>query len=546
LSQNRNGGQEWWRDAVVYQVYLRSFADGNGDGTGDIAGLRSRLPYLETLGVDAIWVNPWYESPLNDGGYDVADYRKISPLFGTLDEAELLIAEAHEHGLRILVDLVPNHTSSEHRWFQEALSSEPDSPARDRYHFLRGAGPDGSAPPNDWRSVFGGPAWSRVPDGEWYLHLFDVTQPDLNWDNREVRDEFRSILRFWLDLGADGFRVDVAHSLAKDPSYADLGEQTHELDATPHTEHHPFWDRPELHEIVREWRHVLNGYNDRMMVAEAWLPSWDRMVDYLRPGEYHQAFDFLFLQAPWDATAMSEAIEEALTTSATVQSKPSWVLSNHDVVRHATRYGLPQDLDAKEWLLDGERSLLDESRGLLRARAAALMMLALPGAVYLYQGEELGLPEVHDLPFDVLQDPVWEDSRHSQKGRDGCRVPIPWKTDGPSFGFGDGGSWLPQPEDWGRRSVEAQEGVAGSTLQLYREAIRLRRGRLRAGNRFIWVERTDDVVAFERSGGIECVINFGPDPLPLPDGEVLLASGDLIGGSLPTDTAAWIARRSDD
>lgn len=545
LSKRGTGGQKWWRDAVVYQVYLRSFADGNGDGAGDIAGLRSRLPYLKTLGVDAIWINPWYESPLNDGGYDVADYRRIHPLFGTLEEAKLLIAEVHQHGLRILVDLVPNHTSSEHRWFREALAAEPASPARNRYHFLPGTGPDGSAPPNDWLSVFGGPAWSRVADGEWYLHLFDVTQPDLNWENGDVRDEFKSILRFWLDLGADGFRVDVAHALAKDPAYPDLGEQNPELDATPHSEHHPFWDRPELHGIVREWRRVLDEYEGRMMVAEAWLPSWERMVDYLRPGEYHQAFDFLFLQAPWEAGAMSEAIDEALTSSATVGSKPSWVLSNHDVVRHVTRYGLPKDVDSRDWLLEGDRSLLDEDTGLRRARAAALMMLALPGSVYLYQGEELGLPEVHDLPFEVLQDPIWTDSRHGHKGRDGCRVPIPWETTGPSFGFGEGGSWLPQPNDWGSRSVEAQEGFEGSTLQLYKKAVRLRTELVQAYDRFDWVEMGADVVAFERSGGFMCLVNFGPEPLPLPAAEMLLASDELMSGSLPTDTAVWIRIAAD-
>ena len=312
MTENRH----WWRDAVVYQVYLRSFADGDGDGTGDIIGLRSRLPCLRDLGVDAIWVNPWYESPLRDGGYDVSDYRSIHPLFGTLEEARRMISKAHDLGLRVLVDLVPNHTSSEHRWFVEAVESARGSAERERYHFLDGRGSDGSKPPNNWRSVFGGPAWTRLEDGQWYLHLFDESQPDLNWTNPEVRSEFEDILRFWLDLGADGFRVDVAHALAKEPGYPDASGTRKELLETAHPEGHPAWDRPELHEIVREWRAVLDDYGDRVMIAEAWLPNWNRFAKYLRPDEYHQAFDFLFLQAPWDAKSMWAAIHEAVTEPA--------------------------------------------------------------------------------------------------------------------------------------------------------------------------------------------------------------------------------------
>lgn len=364
----------WWRRGVVYQVYLRSFADGNGDGTGDIAGLRSRLPYLRSLGVDALWINPWYQSPLNDGGYDVADYRKIDPRFGTLSEATGLIEEANRLGLKVLVDLVPNHTSSTHVWFQDALSSPSGSPARDRYHFRPGSGTDGTEPPNDWKSVFGGPAWSPVPDGEWYLHLFDETQPDLNWANPEVRAEFGEIIRFWLERGASGFRVDVAHGLAKDPGYPDVGDEEESLLMAHDGGSHPFWDRPELHEVVREWRAILDEYPDSVMVAEAWVTSWNRMARYLRPDEYHQAFDFQFLQTPWNADQMREAIDDALTGAGTVGALPTWVLSNHDVVRHSTRYGLPQELDARVWLLDGDRSLLDPGLGMRRARAAALLI----------------------------------------------------------------------------------------------------------------------------------------------------------------------------
>jgi alpha-glucosidase len=526
--------KDWWRDAVVYQVYLRSFADGNGDATGDIAGLRSRLGYLEELGVDAIWVNPWYESPLNDGGYDVADYRSIHPLFGTLDEARYLIKEASDRGLRLLVDLVPNHTSSEHAWFQAALDSPPGSAERNRYHFRQGRGSHGRNPPNDWESVFGGPAWSRVPDGEWYLHLFDPTQPDLNWSNPDVRSEFRDILRFWLDMGVSGFRVDVAHGKSKHPDYPDVGEILEDIDVGGE---HPAWDRPELHEIVREWREVLDEYPGTLMVAEAWVANWTRLVRYLRADEYHQVFDFLFLESPWDAGQLRMRIEEAIRTTSTVEASPTWVLSNHDVVRHATRYGLPQDVDASEWLLEGDRSILDEELGLRRARAATLMVMALPGSLYLYQGEELGLHEVYDLPFDVLDDPTWERSGQTKKGRDGSRVPIPWTRDGSSFGFGSGGSWLPQPDDWGNLSVEAQRNMQGSTLELYKQAIELRR-RLLQGEPFEWQRWSSDVIAFSR-GRVTCAVNLGDRPVSLPPGEVLLASDGPHDGLSP-DTAVWM------
>ena len=348
----------WWRSAVVYQVYLRSFADGDGDGTGDIAGLRSRLPYIRSLGVDAIWINPWYVSPLNDGGYDVADYRTIDPRFGTLEEAIGLIGEAKGLGLRVLLDLVPNHTSTDHVWFQEALASAPGSRARTRYHFRPGRGSDGAEPPTDWISVFGGRTWSRVGDGEWYLHLFDSTQPDLNWANPEVRAEFVDIIRFWLDRGASGFRVDVANGLEKDPTYPDFGA-VEKPKGIPGGDHHPYSDRDPIHEIVREWRSVVDEYPDAILVAEAWVENWDRLARYLRPDEYHQAFNFEFMESPWEEEAMRSAISTAVPASAAVGAVPTWVLSNHDIVRQVTRYGLPQTLDARDWLLDGDRGLFD-------------------------------------------------------------------------------------------------------------------------------------------------------------------------------------------
>lgn len=527
----------WWRDAIVYQVYLRSFADSDGDGTGDIPGLCSRLDYLHALGVDAIWVNPWYVSPLDDGGYDVADYRQIHPLFGDLNDVHELIEETRARGTELLVDLVPNHTSSEHEWFQEALRAPNGSPQRSRYHFRPGRGRAGELPPNDWQSVFGGPAWTRAPDGDWYLHLFDVSQPDLNWSNAEVRAEFADILRYWLELGVSGFRVDVAHGMAKHPDYPDVSGSTDHLDPVWRDGVHPFWDRPEVHEIVREWRSVVDEY-EGVLVAEAWVADWGRLADYLRPGEYHQAFDFLFLKSPWDLHSIKRQIDDAVTATSALGASPTWVLSNHDVVRHTTRYGLPPGVDPALWLLDGDRDLLDEGLGIRRARAATLLVMALPGSVYLYQGEELGLPEVFDLPFETLDDPVWARSGHTRKGRDGCRVPVPWRREGPSLGFGDDAAWLPQPGAWAELSVEAQEHDPASTLNLYREAIRLRRRYLRGTSGFEWTECGDDVLGFRR-GGLVCIVNFGSEPHPVPAGKLILASEPSRDQVLP-DSAIWL------
>ena len=525
----------------MYQIYVRSFADGNGDGTGDIAGMRSRLGYLRQLGVDAVWINPWYRSPLRDGGYDVADYREINDRFGTTAEAEAFIDDAAEHGIRVLVDLVPNHTSSDHVWFVEALASPAGSDARARYHFLDGRGPGGAEAPNDWQSVFGGSAWSRVADGQWYLHLFDESQPDVNWDHPDVADEFDAVMRFWLDRGAAGFRIDVAHALTKAPGYPDAGLDVNDgkgtLDAVP------YLDRDDLHPIVRRWRRVLDEYDDRMMVAEAWVAAGRRPL-YLRPDEYHQAFDFDLLAAPWDAKQFRGIIDDSLRAAEAVGSNSTWVLSNHDVVRHATRYGLPAGVEPARWLLDGPHDLLDAERGARRARAAALLTLALPGSVYVYQGDELGLPEAWELPLDVLDDPIWHDSDHSVKGRDGCRVPIPWEPTGPSLGFGEGGTWLPQPPEFAGLAAGAQETDPNSTLLLYRHAIALRRERLRSGAGLdaglVWLDVGADVVAFGQADSIRCVVNMGDEPVTLPDGVVLLASGPIAGDQLPPDTAVWL------
>ncbi len=529
----------WWRHAITYQIYIRSFADGNGDGTGDIAGIRSRLPYLASLGIDAIWINPWFPSPLNDGGYDVADYRDINPLFGTLEEADLLIAEARQLGIRLVVDLVPNHTSSEHEWFRAALASSAGSPERGRYIFRDGRGPGGGQPPTNWRSVFGGSTWTRVPDGQWYLHLFDPSQPDLDWANPDVRKEFRDILRFWLDRGAVGFRVDVAHGLAKDQDFPDIPEPEDFDHKARDGAEHPHWDRDDVHDIIRGWRSVLDEYDDTVMVAEAWVENWDRLARYLRPDEFHQVFDFEFLESEWDASTLKDAIEHSLAGAGSVGTVPTWVLSNHDVVRHATRYGLPQGVASKPWLLQGDRDDLDPEKGLRRARAGALLMFALPGSVYLYQGEELGLPEVHDLAAEVLDDPVWHQSNHTEKGRDGCRVPIPWTEDPASCGFGANGSWLPQPAGWGSFAVSTQDAVPGSTLELYRTAIALRRTLLLDHEEIQWIDMGDDILAFRR-GEVTCVVNLSDAPIEVPDRPVLLASADLPGRMLGVDDAVWL------
>ncbi|MGC9378375.1 glycoside hydrolase family 13 protein [Streptomyces sp. MH13] len=536
----------WWRQAVIYQVYPRSFADADGDGLGDLRGITQRLTHLAALGVDALWLSPFYPSELADGGYDVDDYRDVDPRLGSLDDFDAMAAEAHRLGLKVIVDLVPNHTSHRHAWFREALNAGPGSPARDRYVFRDGRGERGELPPTDWQSVFGGSAWKRVPDGQWYLHLFTPEQPDLNWENEQVRADFRTTLKFWSDRGVDGFRVDVAHALVKDLTepLRDLGSPELSSEAAlaefaPGT--HPFYDRDDVHEVYRDWRKILDAYTPpRMAVAEAWVPGARRAL-YARPDELGQAFNFEYLQAGWDAAELREVITGSLADAHAAGASATWVLSNHDVVRHATRLVLPPGTDTDAWLLSGGHApAVDERAGLRRARAATLLMLALPGSAYVYQGEELGLPEVADLPTEVLQDPIWEQTGHVRKGRDGCRVPLPWTTDGPSYGFGAGAAWLPQPPGFAAYAVEAQDGVAGSTLELYRTALRLRR-KLLDGESLTW---SDDVPAgvlrFDRSDSWRCVTNLSGTTVDLPAGEVLLSSAPLDGGRLGPDTTVWL------
>jgi alpha-glucosidase len=529
---------DWWRTAVVYQVYVRSFADADGDGLGDLRGLLKRFDHLADLGVDAIWLNPFYPSPLRDGGYDIVDHQAVDQHLGTLADFDELVAHAHERDIKVIVDVVPNHTSDEHPWFRAALAAGPGSAARDRYIFRDGIG---DAPPSDWRSHFGGSAWERVADGQWYCHLFSNDQPDLNWTNPEVRDYFRDTLRFWADRGVDGFRIDVAHSLAKDLSEP-LRSQPHLDTRLPLDGSDPLYDREEVHIIYREWRHVFDEYDPpRMAVAETWYPTNDRTYLYARPTELGQVFDFSLLKTPWKRDALHLVIERSLHHQRATGGGLTWVLSSHDVPRHASRLALAADVDLDAWLVSGGTApQIDPAVARRRARAAALMMLALPGSAYLFQGEELGLLEVADLDAAALQDPIWQRTAGRQKGRDGCRVPLPWARTGPSFGFGPGGAWLPQPPSFGEQSVEAQDGEPDSTLTLYRAALRLRRRHQEADDELTWCSDDHRLLHFSRSNGWQCLVNFGAEPVALPRGRVLLTTAPLDVDGLPTDAAAWI------
>lgn len=559
------GGQEWWRTSAVYQVYPRSWADSNGDGVGDLPGITAKLPYLRDLGVDALWISPFYTSPMADAGYDVADYRDIDPLFGTLADADKLIARAHELDLRVIVDLVPNHSSDEHEWFKAALAAGPGSPERERYLFRDGKGENGELPPNDWQAIFGGNAWTRVSDADgnpeqWYLHLFDPKQPDFNWNNPEVRDEFVSILTFWLDRGVDGFRVDVAHSLIKAdglPDHAAHAQMAGTGDAS-HDNGGPMWDQEGVHEIYRAWRELLDSYNprdtegydsaaDRAMCAEAWVSPPERLARYVRPDEFHQAFNFAFLETPWRAADLHESITSSYRSNDSVGAPTTWVLSNHDVVRHATRLALPVGQPRPNGIR-AEDPQPDAALGLRRALAATALELALPGGAYLYQGEELGLPDHTTMPDEARQDPTWERSEHTEAGRDGCRVPMPWVKDAPSFGFGPSeATWLPQPEVYGDLAVDQQDGVAGSTLEFYRRMLRERHARELGSGSLTWVEGAgDDVVAFVNSrDGHEdlwVVTNFG-EPVALPDDAfVVLSSGEADSLTVERDVTVWFTR----
>ncbi|MCV7677927.1 alpha-amylase family glycosyl hydrolase [Micrococcus luteus] len=584
----------WWVDAVIYQVYPRSFADADGDGMGDLRGVTSRLDYLAQLGVDAIWLSPFYLSPQHDAGYDVADYRAVDPRFGTLADADEMIAAAHEAGIRVVVDLVPNHTSSEHAWFQAALAAGPGSPERARYHFAAGRGEHGELPPNNWESTFGGGAWTRVTEadgtpGQWYLHLFDTTQPDLNWENEEVREEFRSILRFWLDRGVDGFRVDVAHGLIKQPGYPDAEHSRMGMvtdageDADPTFDPDtfepltPFMDQDRVHEVYRDWRRVLDSYDhEPMMVAEAWVAPLSRMFRYVRPGEMHQTFNFTYLMAGWDAASLTHAIDRSFEQAGRVGAPNTWVLSNHDTVRHASRYGLA-DPSSYPAGITAEDEQPDEAVGRRRARAAAMVELGLPGSAYIYQGDELGLPEHTTLAAEHRQDPYFFRTDGKEPGRDGCRIPLPWAADEPSYGFstpadddgpasaaeGVAAPWLPQPASFRALAADRQVGVEGSVFELYRRLLQIR-GELDLGTgTFAWSEHHDPtrgVLAFTvTSGGgrhlgsgepipartVLVMANLSTEPVDLPANHsralFSLEEAEAVqDGRLAHDAAAWL------
>lgn len=543
-------GQEWWRTAVIYQVYPRSFSDSDGDGMGDLPGITARLDSLADLGVDAIWLSPFYRSPQNDAGYDVADYCDVDPLFGTLADFDALRAKATELGLRLIVDIVPNHSSSAHPWFQAALRSAPGSAERNHYLFRDGRGADGELPPNNWKSVFGGDAWTRVTEadgtpGQWYLHLFDTSQPDFDWNDDWVRARFLEVLRFWLDRGVDGFRVDVAHGLIKKaglPDYvppADSGSMGggQEEGETP-----PYWAQEGVHEIYRSWREVLESYaGDRILVAEAWVEPLSKLADWVRPDEMQQAFNFSYLESGWSATSIRRVIDGSIEIFSSVGAPSTWVLSNHDVVRHASRLALTADNPQGAGIGPKSPGLPDRATGLARARAASALMLALPGSAYLYQGEELGLPEAIDLPDEARQDPTWFRTDGERYGRDGCRVPLPWEAALPAYGFSEtGASWLPQPSDWAPYARDAQEGVASSTLELYRLALQTRAEFDLGSGTVEWLTGYGpEVVAF-RNGEVTVIANTGSVPVELPIAEELLATEPLDGAALPGDATVWL------
>ena len=565
-------GSEWWRDAVIYQVYPRSFKDSNGDGMGDLGGVTEKLPYLKQLGVDAVWLSPFYLSPQHDAGYDVADYRTVDPRFGSLEDFDRMREEAHRLGLKIIVDLVPNHTSEDHEWFRAALAAGPGSPERERYMFREGTGENGELPPNNWKSLFGGRAWTRVPDGQWYLHLFDSTQPDLNWENPEVWEEFRAILRFWLDRGADGFRVDVAHGMIKADGLPDWDEQVHMVEGTDSADDAaaathptpgedpegpgktmdtgPYFDQDGVHEIYRDWNRVLREYpGERMLVAEAWVGPAPRLARYVREDEAQQAFNFDFLVAGWHRDRMRDTIETSLRANSEVGAPCTWVLSNHDTVRHSSRYGLssrtayPNGIGAQD-------EQPHPGQGLRRARAAALVELSLPGSAYVYQGDELGLPEHTELPDAARQDPTFHRTAGAELGRDGARVPLPWSPVGEGLGFGPA-PWLPQPESFHEITVDHQLGDPQSTLSLYRRALRLRHELGLGATGFAWHPLSDEdqgVLAYvlpREDGDVMVAANLGDAPATVAElstGELLLASGQdaVVGDTLSVDSAVWL------
>lgn len=531
----RMTAQEWWRDAIFYQVYPRSFADSNGDGMGDLRGVTSRLDYLADLGVDALWLSPFFPSPQVDAGYDVADYCEVDPLFGTLADFDELLTQAHARNIKITIDVVPNHCSDQHLWFQEAVVAGRGSAARERFHFREGRGVDGELPPSNWTSAFGGPSWTRVvePDGsagQWYYHLFAPEQPDFNWEHPDVLKEFERVFRFWLDRGVDGFRIDVSDALIKDTSFADTDG------AYPLI---PKDDGSKVHAIYRHIRQVMNEYpGDRMAVVETGA-SDDIVALFIRPDEMHLAFNFRFLKSPWGAEIFGRAITESLEANSAVQATTTWVTDNHDNLRSSTRYALQGELQGHYVpTLVGGGVDADFDLGQKRARALAILLLSLPGATYIYNGQELGLPNVNDLPDDVLQDPIFLRTAGENRGRDGCRIPMPWTGDSVPYGFSTtADTWLPMPHDWQKFTVEAEDKDATSTLNLYRSMIQLRKkfSALRTGRVSVlgWSGEVLKLKVSDDTSEFNIWMNFSNDESTLPAGQVLLHSGNgqVLGAS---------------
>jgi alpha-glucosidase len=552
VSHKAHLNSEWWRSAVIYQIYPRSFADSNGDGMGDLPGITSRLDSLAALGIDAIWLSPYMRSPQKDAGYDVSDYRDVDPLFGNLADFDAMVSRAHELKIRVLVDLVPNHTSDQHAWFQAALAAEPGSPERAFYHFKDGRGENGELPPNNWVSMFGGPAWTRTTNtddtpGQWYVHLFDSSQPDLNWENPKVEEAFEDILRFWLDRGVDGFRVDQPHAMGKAPGLPDhpdverAGAGFIEGEPSP-----PMWFQESVHPIFRKWRAILDSYpGDRAMCGEAYVLPLSFMALWVRPDEFNQTFNFRFLDSEWQPQILFNSINESFEAFDGVGAPSTWVLSNHDIIRHASRMGGLTGRPTASNGIGPNDPQPDRELGLRRARAATLFTLALPGSMYLYQGEELGLPEHTTLEPQYRQDPTYARTNGERVGRDGCRVPLPWDSGvGAANGFNTTGKfWLPQPEIYADYSRDQQEGVAGSTLELYKHALKLRSELKLGEGSFDWAPEfvTDTALGF-RNGDVLVVHNFGHAPIKLPTGEVLASSlhGMTSGHDLVADQTAWL------
>jgi len=545
LSSDKN----WWRQAAIYQIYPRSFADSNGDGIGDLKGITSRIPYLKSLNLDAVWLSPFYPSALADGGYDVDNYRDVDPKLGTLADFDEMLAGLHKVGIRVFVDIVPNHSSNLHEWFKEAIAAEPGSPARNRYIFRDGRGKNGELPPTDWVSHFAPSAWTHesVMGGkhnQWYMHWFAPEQPDFNWDNPEIEKDFLKTLKFWADRGVDGFRIDVAHALKKD-----LSEPLRNLDVFEGLDERGnkgkgiFADRDDVFKIYREWRKLFNKYNPpRVAVAEAFVHP-ERLPLYASTKTLGQCFDFRFIETPFEAGAYRIATQEAIELAAKNKSSCTWTLSNHDQIRHATKMGLNPAVNRRDWMLsNGTSHPLDVEAGIANALAATLYILALPGSTYMYQGEELGLHEVTDIPEKAIQDPQYLRNNKVDKGRDGCRVPLPWTTSGKSFGFGSGGAHLPQPQWFGKYSVEAEEKEPHSPLAIYRKALELRKS-LQTKEEIKWHKTKDvSVLHYARPNGWHCITNFRSQSYPMPKGEILISSQPLVDGRIPAGTTVWFKK----